>query len=221
MNAGTIGDRTAGKVGTTGPQRSSTHFPRELARAELQKRAAGTRAEAGSTRSRAGTNPVLRSPIGLGERSIPCGNLLRRRGEADQKDERLVERRDIDRFAQLTSEWSTTPLPVATGTQPSAAATLAAAIEQLEATLERQKYAQDPTLEMQFGRRLHIRITRGRSGLELAISGDPAMARLARSELPALVARLRKRGLVVSQAQVRTAPMATNTRKASSSAGRR
>ncbi len=198
MNAESVG----GRGGATEEARPSGRgFSRELARAEGRNRPqnANGGAEPKGSRSRAAGVQQLLASASAAPREV----LLRRRGEADAKDDRLDERREVDRSARLETERGpASPQAEAHAELPSGAS-LAVAVERLEVALERRHRAQGPCLEMQFGGRLQIRLTRGRGGLELAISGDPAAARLARAELPNLLARLRQRGLAVSRAEVR------------------
>ncbi len=204
MNAGTVGERAPA---TKESRPAGQGFSRELARAE--KRSRPDRPGGAVRRTGTGNEAAVAQRL-ASARSAPREALLRRRGEADAKNDRLVERREVAHANQLEIERSLVSPQAEVRAEPAAAASLAAAVERLELALERQRRAEGPSLEMQFGARLRIRLTRGLSGLELAISGDAAAARLARAELPDLLARLRQRGLAVSRAEVRDAPAAGN-----------
>jgi hypothetical protein len=200
MNAGSVGERAAA---TNEARPSGKGFAQELARAE--KRYRPERTSGSAKRVNPGNEPTGRpQPLALA-RMAPRDAMLRRRREADAKDGHLVERRGVDRATHLETERVVTT-QAEVRPEPPAAARLAAAVERLELALERQQRAEGPSLEMQFGGRLRIRLTRGHRGLELAISGDAAAARLARAELPGLLARLRQRGLTISRAEVRARP---------------
>ncbi len=197
MNAGAIGERPRP---TSEARPEGRGFSRELERAAAPRAAARSAVPADVSRGR----PPVSS------RASPLEVLLRRRREAGSKDEHLCERRDIDRAARLEEGERAAPPPLQARAEPLTAATLAVTVERLVVTLERQQRAEGPSIEMQFGGRLGIRLTRRPAGLELAITGDPAAARQARAELPDLLAKLRSRGLVVVRSEVRASPAASS-----------
>ena len=141
--------------------------------------------------------------------------LARRRGVADGKDARLGDRREEQERAgegerRLCAESREAARPAGAPTPPREAAaarapapvSLAAAVEKLALAVERRDRA-DPSLTMRFGEGLSMSLARGGRGLELSITGDRAAARSARADLPALLSKLRERGIEVARAEVR------------------
>jgi hypothetical protein len=137
--------------------------------------------------------------------------LERRRAVADVHGEGLSRRRaDHER-----SEQPQAPRPAPAGlpsapapAEGSAAATFAAAVERLALELKRREAAEGHSLEMRFGAALEIRLTQVGRALRIDMTGDRAAARLARAEMPGILAALRARGLSVSRAEVREAAVA-------------
>ncbi len=205
MNTGSVGER--GRP-TCEARPAGQGFSKELARATERKQATGA------------TDLPCAQPPCVSARSAPREVLVRRRGEADAKDDRLFERRDLDCAARLEGEERAANPQLEARADPLGAATLAAAVERLALALEHQRRAEGPSLEMQFGGRLRIRLTRGPAGLELAIAGDPATVRLARAQLPDLLAKLRRRGLDVVRSEVRSSPVASGGKRPPSSDSR-
>jgi hypothetical protein len=146
-------------------------------------------------------------PVAAGMGSTP--SLLRRRASAGLKDEELSERRrDFDRSGQAEGERRAQLQPARTAAEPRpapspTATTLAAEVQRLALLLERRDRAEGPSLEMQFGTSLRLRLTRAPRGIEVSVAADHAMARLAEAELPALLHALRRLGIAVARAEVR------------------
>lgn len=149
------------------------------------------------------------------EAKQPGEALARQRAAADGKDARLGDRREEQervgegerRFCAESREavrpaGSPPPPREAAAARAPAPASLAAAVEKLALAVERRDRA-DPSLTMRFGEGLSMSLVRGGRGLELSITGDRAAARAARADLPALVSKLRERGIEVARAEVR------------------
>lgn len=141
--------------------------------------------------------------------------LSRRRDRADGLDDGLAlrrlgldgEERD-ERRAETASSWGRGPAGGAARDAPGAAlgaANLAAAVEKLAVAVERRDRALGPELRLYLGERLSVRLARGEKGMEVVFAGEATMARLVEAELPAVLARLRQRGIAVSRAEVRVA----------------
>lgn len=142
--------------------------------------------------------------------------LSRRRDRADGLDDGLAlrrsrlggEERGDERRAEAAPSRGRAPAggaaPEAPGTAPGAS-DLAAAVEKLAVTVERRDRALGPELRLDLGGRLSVRLARGEMGMEVVFVGGATMARLVEAELPAVLARLRQRGIAVSRAEVRLA----------------
>ncbi len=59
-------------------------------------------------------------------------------------------------------------------------------------------------LALSFGRSMDVEVRAGPAGVEILIRPAPPLARAAAAELPGIVAALRRRGLEVARAEVRT-----------------
>lgn len=147
------------------------------------------------------------------EARLPAENLARRRTVADGKEARLGDRREEqgragDAERQVASEMreapplAGAPPPPAQAAAPRPSASLADAVEKLAVAVERRERA-DPVLTMRFGEGVAVRLGQGRRGLEISIAGDRAAVRAARAGLPALVSKLKERGIEVARAEVR------------------
>ena len=159
--------------------------------------------------------PLLADTSIAGETRVgPGATLQRRRTMADAHDDGLSRRRrDIER-----SEQAQAPRPVPEGLpsaspadEGSAPTTLVAAVRRLALELSRREAAEGHSLEMRFGATLRIRLTQAGRTLRIDMAGDRAAARLARAEMPGILAALRARGLSVSRAEVREAAVAGKT----------
>jgi hypothetical protein len=146
---------------------------------------------------------------------------VRRRAEADGLDDGLAARRHgLDASERSDLDRRVEPLPGALapagGGAPQAAARaeapraadLAAAVAGLVVAVERRERALGPELRLDLGGRLSVWLARGDKGIEVVFAGEAGMARLARAELPGVLARLRQRGIAVARAEVRVAPPA-------------
>jgi len=136
---------------------------------------------------------------------------------ADAHDDGLPRRRgDLDRSEQPEApRLAPADLPPASPpAEGSAPATLAAAVERLALQLRRREAAEGHSLEMCFGVALEVRLTQVGRALQIDVVGDRAAARLARAEMPGILAALRARGLCVSRAEVREVPGARAGRAA-------
>lgn len=138
--------------------------------------------------------------------TAPRATLERRRAAADVKDEWLSEaRRDLDGRARAEDDrqQATAPAPAPRPADAPAPATLAAAVERLALELRRRQAAEGPSLELRFGATLHVRVTQAGKAIRIQMTAGRGAARLARAELPGIVAALRARGLAVARAEVR------------------
>lgn len=205
----------AGVVG--GPRGGGPEARREASgfgdHLEAARRAARQQATAGAARRAAGNEAA-------GRADGPGAALPRRRAQADGQDEGLglqrrrldgAERADLERRAEAmpaAGPWAAGQAGGAASPPGPAAAALAAAVEKLALAVERRERALGPELRLDLGGRLSVRIARGEKGVEVVFAGEPKLARLVRAELPAMLARLRQRGIAVSRAEVRPAPQA-------------
>ncbi len=141
--------------------------------------------------------------------------LSRRRDRADELDGGLAlrltrldgeERAGDERRAETAPFSGSAPAGGAARDAPRAvpsAGDLAAAVEKLAVAVERRDRALGPELRLDLGGRLSVRLGRGEKGMEVVFAGGATMARLVEAELPAVLARLRQRGIGVSRAEVR------------------
>ena len=181
---------------------------------EAARRVAGQQWAAAAAR-RAASGGQIGSEAG----ASPVAALSRRRAQADRLDEGLaLERRRLEGAERAGDERRAEAPPPATAspaaprqvTAPGAAgpraADLAAAVERLAVAVERRDRALGPELRLDLGGRLSVRLASGEKGIEVVFAGEAGMARLARAEMPEVLARLRERGIAVSRCEVRVAP---------------
>lgn len=210
MSAGRVGEAGEARRGGPEARREVRGFGEYL---EAARRAARQQVLGGAAR-RAATGD------NTGEADGPGAALSRRRGQADEKDDGLAlrrrhlegsERMDLDRRVEVPALGP--PVPGQGGCGAVApggprVADLAAAVERLALAVERRDRAAGPELRMDLGGRLSVRLARGEKGVEVVFAGEARLARLAEAELPAVLARLRERGIAVSRAEVRVARQA-------------
>ncbi|HEU4383265.1 MAG TPA: hypothetical protein VFR85_07135 [Anaeromyxobacteraceae bacterium] len=197
----------AGRAGALEARREARGFGEHL---EAARKAAGREAGAASARRAA-----LAVEAGAEVGTSPGVALSRRRAQADGLDEGLMLRRRRLDFAERAGDERRAEAPSAAGaavpgggareaTAPvPRAADLAAAVEKLAAAVERRDRAAGPELCLDVGGQLSVRLAGGQKGIEVVFAGEARMARLARAELPEVLARLRERGIAVSRAEVR------------------
>jgi hypothetical protein len=212
---------SAGRVGEAGGARSAGPEARREARGfgeclATARRAARQQAAGAARRAAGGEASSF-----LDGAASPGAALSRRRTQADGQDHGLALRRrhlDGSERADLERKAESAPAagPWAPGNAGGGAAAahapagpppvdLAAAVEKLALAVERRDRALGPELHLDLGGRLSVRLARGENGVEVVFAGEARLARLAEAELPAVLARLRERGIAVSRAEVRVA----------------
>ena len=198
-----------GRAGRPEARREARGFGEHL---EAARKAAGQQAGAATARGAAGAEAG----------TSPGAALSRRRAQADGLDEGLaLRRRRLEGAERAGDERRAEAPPAGTAAGPAGGprettagaaarrtADLAAAVEKLVVAVERRDRALGPELRLDLGGRLSVRLAGGEKGIEVVFAGEAGMARLARAELPEVLARLRQRGIAISRAEVRVAPQA-------------
>ena len=211
MSAGRVGEAGGARSGGPEARREARGFGECLATA---RRAARQQAAGAARRAAGGEAPGL-----LDGAASPGAALSWRRTQADGQDDGLAlrrrhldgsERADLERKAEsapVAGPWAPGHVGGGAAAAPPGLppADLAAAVEKLALAVERRDRALGPELHMDLGGRLSVRLARGEKGVEVVFAGEASLARLAEAELPAVLARLRERGIAVSRAEVRVA----------------
>lgn len=132
-----------------------------------------------------------------------------RRTAADGKDAALAGRRDGAREEERLVASAAPPPPAAQWTaapgavEAAAPAELRAVIRALPVAIDAARVREGAPLTLSLGRALDVHVRAGQAGVEVVLRPDPRLARAAEAELPALVASLRSRGILVARAAVR------------------
>ncbi|HEX9053083.1 MAG TPA: hypothetical protein VF841_21325, partial [Anaeromyxobacter sp.] len=87
--------------------------------------------------------------------------------------------------------------------EAAAPAELRAVIRALPVAIDAARVREGAPLTLSLGRALDVHVRAGQAGVEVVLRPDPRLARAAEAELPALVASLRSRGILVARAAVR------------------
>lgn len=212
MSAGRVGEAGEARRGGPEARREARGFGEYL---EAARQAARQQVVAGAARRAADGVEAPGAEAGASTGAA----LSRRRDRADGLDDGLALRRDGEERGgderRVEAAPSGGPAPAggaprgaaALGAVPRAA-DLAAAAEKLAVAVQRRDRALGPELRLDLGGRLSVRLARGEKGVEVVFAGEAPMARLVEAELPAVLARLRERGIAVSRAEVRVARQA-------------
>lgn len=210
MSAGRVGE--AGEVRRIGleARREARGFgdyleaARQAARRQVAEGAARRAADgAGAPGAEAAASPGA----ALSRRRAQAGALdgelaLRRHGLGGE--ERACEERRVEAAPSRGPAGGAPRDAAAPGAAPRAA-DLAAAVEKLAVAVQRRDQALEPELRLDLGGRLSVRLARGQRGVEMVFAAEAPMAQLVEAELPAVLVRLRERGIAVSRAEVQVA----------------